>query len=103
MASAGYAIARETYSPGQVGIKVNTADDYESLNAQATLLGLLYHSSWLIGRRTQVWLAELILYQKHEGFENQTFPTQIVIKVIARHVEATLNEEEILKKSRESW
>lgn len=69
------------------------------MDAQATLLGTLYRSSSLIGRRAQVWLAELILYQKHEAFENQTSPTQIVIKIIARDVEATLNEGEILKKA----
>ena len=98
-ASAGYAVAREKYSPGQVGINVSTVDDCESLDAQATLLGPLYRSSSLIGRRTQVWLAELTLSQKHEGFENQPSPTQIVIKIIARDVEATLNEREILKKA----
>ncbi|MCJ1349171.1 hypothetical protein MMC31_007407, partial [Peltigera leucophlebia] len=97
--SAGYAVAREKYSPGQVGINVNTADDCESLDAQATLLGPLYRSSSLIGRRTQVWLAELTLSQKHKGFENQPSPTQIVIKIIAWDVEATLKEGEILKKA----
>lgn len=98
-ASAGFAVAEEKYSPGEVGIKSNTADDCESLNAQATLLGPLYRSSSLIGRRTQVWLAELTLSDKHEGFEHQPSPTQIVIKIIARDVEATLNEGEILKKA----
>ena len=98
-ASAGYVVATEKYSPGQVRIKVNTADDCEFLDAQATLLGPLHCSSSLIGRRTQVWLAELTLTQKHEGFENQISSTQIVIKIIARDMEAMLNEEEILKKA----
>ncbi|MCJ1346607.1 hypothetical protein MMC31_004825 [Peltigera leucophlebia] len=98
-ASAGYAVIREKYSPGPVGINVNTVDNCKSLDAQATLLGPLYCSSSLIGRRTQVWLAELTLSQKHEGFENQPSPTQIVIKIIAQDVEATLNKREILKKA----
>lgn len=98
-ASAVYALAKEKCSQGLVEIKSNTADDCESLNAQATLLGPLYRSSLLIGRRTQVWLAELRLPQRHEGFKNQPSTTQIVIKIIARDVEATLNEGEILKKA----
>lgn len=98
-ASIGYGVAKEKHIPGQVGIKFNTADDCESLNAQATLLRPLYRSFSLIGKRTQVWLAELTLSKEHEGFENQPSPTQIVIKIIARDVEATLNEGEIHKKS----
>lgn len=97
--SEGCAVAAQKYSPGQFGIKVNIADDCKSLDAQATLLGPLRRSSLLIGIRTQVWLAELRLNQKHEKFENQTSSTQIVIKIIARDVEATLKKEIIIKKA----
>lgn len=98
-ANTGYVVAREKYSLGHVEINISTVNNYKSLDAQAILLEPLYCSSSLISRQTQVWLAKLTLSQKHKSFENQTFPSQIVIKIIARDVKPTLNEREILKKA----
>lgn len=74
----------------------------EFSDAKATLLGPLLRSSSLFGRRTQVWLAELTICNRLGVSDNQSSPIQVVIKIMARDIEATLNEAEILNKAANS-
>lgn len=83
-ARAGHAVPKEKYTEGR---------DCEFLDAEVVLLGPLYRSSALFGRRTNVWLGELTVDK------DNTSPTHIVIKIILRDMEVTLSEREILNKA----
>lgn len=98
----GHAVAREKYSPGRVGGKIDNAAVCKSSDAKATLLGPLYRNSSLFGRRTQAWLAEVTIGNSLEVSDNHSFPIQVVIKIIARDMEARLSEAEILNKAAEN-
>lgn len=89
-AGAGHAVAREKYPEGR---------DCEFLDAEVALLGPLYRSSALFGRRTNVWLAEI--HEDTEALGNNKSPTHIVIKIVSRDMDATLSEREILNKATE--
>lgn len=89
-AGAGHAVPRKKYSEGR---------DCKFLDAEVALLGPLYRSSALFGRRTNVWLAEMTVHKDSEVLGNNTSPTHIVIKIISRDMDATLSEREILNKA----
>lgn len=95
----GYAVPKEKHSPYRVGSNFNNAANYEFSNAKVTLLGPLHRSSSLFGKRTQVWLAKLTICNRLGVSDNQASPIQVVIKMMARDVEATLNKAEILNKA----
>lgn len=98
----GYAVPKEKYSPCRDGSNFDNAANCEFSDAKATLLGPLHRSSSLFGRRTQVWLAELTISNRLGVSDNQSSPIQVVIKIMARDIEATLNEAEILNKATNS-
>ena len=89
-AGAGHAVPREKYSEGR---------DCESFHAEVALLGPLYRSSALFGRRTNVWLAEMTVHKDNEVLGNNTSSIHIVIKIVSRDMDATLSEREILNKA----
>lgn len=92
----GHEVLKEKHSPCHVG---GNFDNSANCEFSATLLGPLHRSSSLFGRRTQVWLAEC---NPLEVSDNQSSPIQVVIKIMARDMEATLNEAEILDKAASS-
>ncbi|MCJ1349441.1 hypothetical protein MMC31_007681 [Peltigera leucophlebia] len=98
----GYAVLKEKHSPCWVGSNFNNAANCGFSDAKATLLGPLHRSLSLFGRRTQVSLAELTVCNRLGVSDNQSSPIQVVIKIIARDIKATLNEAEILHKAPDS-
>lgn len=67
-ARAGHVVPKKKYTEGR---------NCEFLNAEVVLLGPLYRSSALFGRKTNVWLGELTVNK------DNTFPMRIVIKIFS--------------------
>lgn len=95
----GHAVLKDKHSPCRVG---GYCDNAANCKFSATLLGPLHRSSSLFGRNTQVWLAKLTICNSLEVSDNQSSPIQVVIKIMARDMEATLNEAEILNRAANS-
>lgn len=86
----GHIIPRKKYSENY---------DCKFLNVEVALFGLLYLSSTLFGRKTNMWLAEMTVYKDSEGLENNISPTYIVIKIISWDINTTLSKKEIPNKA----
>lgn len=82
----------------QVWNNFNNIDNCKFFNAKVTLFELLYYISSLFGRYIQVRLAEFKTCNNLEILDNQSFPIQVVIKIMAKDIKTILNKIEIFIK-----
>lgn len=91
-------IFKKKYTPCRFGSNFNNTTNCEFSNTKITLLGPLYYSLSLFRRLTQVLLAKLKICNGLEVLNNQLSPIQVILKIIAQNMKATLNKTEIFWK-----
>lgn len=85
-----YTVPKERYSEGC---------NCKFLDVEVALLRLLYCSSTLFKRKTNMWLAEIPVYKDSKVLRNNISLMYIVIKIIFFDIDAILSDREILNKA----